>query len=268
MVVIEGGCFDMGSPDSETGHESEERHHRACIDDFAIGKHEVAVAAFRLFVDATGYETDVEREDGCRVASDDGDAWEFDSGRNWRNPGFPQRDADPVVCVSWNDAMAYVEWLNGETEKHYRLPREDEWEHAARAGSKASRIWGDNADHACTYANGADKSVEQHYSNWWSTEVSDCDDGFVNTAPVGTFRANAFSLHDMLGNVWEWTCSAYDEDYGGDESLCVGQPKGALRAVRGGGWYSRTVSLRSARRLGVASDASEDGLGFRLAQDP
>ena len=107
-----------------------------------------------------------------------------------------------MVCVSFEDAQAYIRWLNRKTGQHYRLPTEAEWEYAARAGTTTRRYWGDKPDDACQYANVADQSAKKVFPGW---AVHHCDDGYVYTAPVGSFQRNRFGLHDMLGNVWDRT---------------------------------------------------------------
>ena len=147
FVTIPAGHFDMGSPSADKERtESEGPVHKVSIAAFALGKYEVTRADFRRFVEDSGYITG----DGCYVVAE---RWEKRADANWRNPGFPQTDRDPVVCVNWNDAKAYTEWLSRKTGSHYRLPTEAEWEFVARAGTTTSRFWGARADDACHYAN-------------------------------------------------------------------------------------------------------------------
>lgn len=133
MVVIPGGSFEMGSPPSEQGRRDNEGPQRTVRvgGPLAVGRHPVTVGEYRALVSATG------RSDGgsCWIWTSAA-KWEEQSGRNWRNPGFCQSDGHPVVCVSWEDAQAYVRWLNGRTGQRYRLLTEAEWEYAARAGTR------------------------------------------------------------------------------------------------------------------------------------
>ena len=154
MVKIRGERFLMGSPTDEKGRDEDERQHEVQVANFAIGKYEVTVGQFKNFVKAAKYKTEAEESGGCYSWT--GSEWKQDAGKNWRNPGFSQTDEHPVVCVSWNDAMAYVDWLSKQTGKTYRLPTEAEWEYAARAGTTTARYWGDDSDKGCTFANGAD----------------------------------------------------------------------------------------------------------------
>ena len=189
----------------------------------------------------------------------------MDPGKNWRKPGFEQGGPHPVTCVSWNDAMAYGQWLSDQTGQRYRLPTEAEWEYAARAGTPTAYYWGNNPSEGCAYANGADQTAKQQLPPDWT--VMECRDGYVYTAPVGRFRANAFGLYDMSGNVWEWTCSGYDEGYGGAEQRCVSDAgSGGPRVLRGGSWFTLPRRLRAAARFWFASDNRDTNAGFRLAR--
>ena len=140
------------------------------------------------------------------------------------------------MCVNWDDVKAYVAWLSSMTGKPYRLLSEAEWEYAARGGTRTSRYWGDDASAQCAHANGADGTLKAHYSNW-AWVVASCRDGFVHTAPVGSFSSNGFGLHDVLGNVWEWVEDCWNERY-------VGAPADGSR-VDG----RRLFEARSARRF-------------------
>lgn len=263
MVKIRGGRFLMGSPANESGRDSDERQHEVQVADFAIGKYEVTVGQFKQFVTAAGYQTDAEKGGGCFTWT--GSEWKLEAGTDWKTPGFPQTDAQPVVCVSWNDAVAYAAWLSGQPGHPYRLPTEAEWEYAARAGTTTARYWGDDPGKGCDFANGADQTAKEQFSSW---TVMDCRDGYVYPAPVGHFQPNRLGLYDMLGNVWEWTCSAYDKDYGGAEQHCVtDKNSNKFRVLRGGSWRTEPRGLRGAARDGnIPHDGSSDR-GFRLARD-
>ncbi len=262
MVSLTGGCFQMGSPMHEQGREDRERQHRVCVEGFAMGKHEVSVAEFRQFVEDTAYRTEAERQGGCSIWSG---AWRKEKSASWMNPGFDQEPNYPVTCVSWNDARAYAEWLSTLSARHYRLPTEAEWEYAARAGITSSRYWGDGTHQACSFANAADHSFGEAHAVSWS--VHDCRDGFVATAPAGHFQPNGFRLQDMLGNVWEWTCSAYDEHYRGGERRCGADKTSLPRVIRGGAWVSRPIRVRSASRHHARPSHRSTSIGFRLVRE-
>ena len=277
MVRIPGGCFQMGSPESEAGRDDDERRHEVCVEDFSIGKHEVTRKAFRRFVESTGHQTEAELNaggvDGCysRVEKDNEAKWEWTAGRSWRSPGFEQPEYEygenyPVVCVSFNDAQKYLQWLSNKTGREFRLPTEAEWEYAARAGTETSRHWGDDLSDACAYANVADRTKGGSSGRSSFSSSHECTDGYFFPAPVGRYRENGFGLHDMMGNVWEWTCSEYDRDYGEAETVCATGSDGR-RVLRGGSWSDTPWRVRSAYRYGYDPDSRDANLGFRLVQD-
>ena len=273
MILIEAGRFLMGSPDNEPGRDSDEGPQRdiTLVRPFAIARCETTVAEFRRFVEETPHVTQAEAGEGCTVLNKAGTNVEQRKNRHWRDPGFPQTDTHPVVCVSWNDAVAYAEWLSRRTGQTYRLPSEAEWEYAARAGSRASRFWGDDPNAGCDYANATDQALKRRYPDYGFTSVT-CDDGTVYTAPAGSFKRNAFGLSDMLGNAWEWVRDCYAENLQSvpaDGTTWEGQEgeRCARRGVRGGGWLGDPVRVRSALRDRIAPDGAYDFLSFRLARD-
>jgi formylglycine-generating enzyme required for sulfatase activity len=265
MMSIPPGDFVMGVPPGEEERErvpekfrhKAEPQHRVTIDNgFELARYAVTRREFATFVRETGYRTG----DKCWVfeRSDARHEWKFEekSGRDWRNPGFAQTDLDPVVCVSWNDAKAYVAWLSKKTEQAYRLPSEAEWEYAARAGSPAVRFWGNGRSAACQYANIAD----------WSG--FNCTDGYTYTAPVGSFRPNRFGLYDMLGNVWQWTEDCWNDSYRGAPASGAPWIAGDCRwrVPRGAAWYYAPSLVRAGYRLMMGSGARDAGGGFRVAR--
>lgn len=263
FVVLPGGCFQMGSPSSEKGRADDEGQlHEVCVDSFGMGKYEVTVGAFRKFAEASGYRTEAEMGDGCYVTQNG--SWIKVAGKNWREPNFHQGENDPVVCVSWNDIRAFIEWLNRLSSKSYQLPTEAEWEYAARGGSSASRYWGDDSRQACGYANVHDQSSK--LANSFSWESHQCDDGYDATAPVGRLKPNGFGLHDMLGNVWEWTQDWFAAGYynNSPRQNPTGPQSGKFRVSRGGGWGNRPDDVRAANRGGGTPDVRYNDLGFRL----
>ena len=258
MVVVPGGSSVMGSPEDEVGRDADEGpQQRVSIRSFELSKHEVTKAEFARFVQGTGHETGP-----CYFY--DGE-WELDESRSWRDPGFDQTDDDPVVCVNWEDAQAYVSWLNGQIGRGYRLPTEAEWEYAARAGSRAARYWGEDPNEACDYANVADQAGKERFSEW---TIHECRDGYVHTAPVGSFRANVFGVYDMLGNVWEWTEDCWNASYEGAPTNGSARATGdcSRRVVRGGSWLNIPIIVRSANRNRNATSIRGYDLGFRVAR--
>jgi len=118
-------------------------------------------------------------------------------------------DSQPVANVSWEEAVAFARWLSEKSGQAYRLPTEAEWEYAARAGTTLSRYWGNDPDASCKYANVADLTAKKQRPKWTTFP---CDDHHVVSAPVGSFMANGYGLHDMLGNVWEWCEDVYNSE--------------------------------------------------------
>ena len=151
----------------------------------------------------------------------------------------------PVQWVSWNDATAYAEWLTTKTGKTFKLPTEAEWEYAARGGTTTAYYWGD------TYAEG--------YGNYNKFSFSE-------RKPVGSYMPNPFGLYDMLGNVWEWTASVYDANYGGGEQHVADAGASGDRVIRGGSWHHDPGLVRAMRRESHKPDTRSNGYGFRLAR--
>nr|WP_305907291.1 formylglycine-generating enzyme family protein [Methylomarinum sp. Ch1-1]MDP4520031.1 formylglycine-generating enzyme family protein [Methylomarinum sp. Ch1-1] len=177
------------------------------------------------------------------------------------------RDDEPVTCVSFYDINQYIAWLNQTTGQHYRLPTEAEWEYAARAGRNTSYFWGNNADLSCRYANAADLS---EFSGVGWPIPHQCIDQYFFAAPVKQFLPNQFGLYDMLGNVWEWTCSQFLNDYQGQEQRCLNgdENNNALFiAVRGGGWNADPARVRAAYRNWHSPWVRLATWGFRLVKD-
>ena len=274
MVMIPAGSFEMGSPGSERGREAygvEGPLHKVTIDyPFALSKHELTRGEFARFVNASSYKTKAERSQGCDAW--DGKALALDASKNWRNPGFAQTDNHPVVCVSWNDAQAYLAWINEKVPgKAFRLPSEAEWEYAARAGQGAKRFpWGDdlNENQQCSFANGMDATGKAKVPGATWTAVI-CSDGYAYTAPAGSFKPNAFGLYDMHGNAWEWVQDNWHENYQGapaDGSAWVYGGDQLRRVVRGGAWFNYLLDMRSGIRARDVPDGRNHSTGLRIAR--
>ena len=262
MVVIPSGSLAMGSPGSEEGRNKDEGPvRRLNVAAFALGKTEITRGQFAAFVKQTRYDT------GDKCWTIEGGKYEERGERNWRNPGYPQNNKHPVACINWDDAQEYAKWLSRKTGKKYRLPTEAEWEYAARGNTGTARYWGDNSDDACGYANTADKTTQAQIqgASFWS--VHKCADDFSYTAPAGSFKANAFGLNDMLGNVWEWTADSYHDSYDSaptDGSAWSGGE--AKYVLRGGSWNNDPDNVRSAIRNGNKPAIRFNSFGFRLAR--
>jgi formylglycine-generating enzyme required for sulfatase activity len=197
MLVISPGSFMMGSPVSEAGRFEEEgpQHAVTIAYSFAVSRTPITRAEYEVFVRTT------QRGDpsGCASMSAEG-RWVSTSGLSWKNPGFDQTGEHPVVCVSWEDAQAYVQWLTERTGRAYRLLSEAEYEYIARAGSTTAFGWGASDQDMCTHANGFDASTRSTYPDW---PAATCDDGYVHTSPVRAFPANDFGLFGTVGNVFQ-----------------------------------------------------------------
>ena len=247
MVVVPSGSFMMGSPLSEEGrYDGEGPVHRVSIPSaFAVGVYEVTRGEFGRFVSSTGLSMGNE----CWTYEDD--EWEERSGRSWLSPGFSQTDLHPAVCVSRDDARAYVDWLSRETGEAYRLLSEAEWEYVARAGTRTRYHWGD--------AIGRNLANCRDCGSRWDGE---------STSPAGVFGANSFSLHDVHGNVYEWVEDCWNAGY-------VGAPRDGSawkggdcfdHVLRGGSWLSSPRLLRVANRDRSLTGVRYGNVGFRVAR--
>ena len=259
MVVIPQGTFTMGSGRNEVGERAADEGpvREVAIASFAMGKYEVSRAQFESYVTATSPTSA-----GCRLWNGPSNVETSQNG--WRSPGFEQTPTDPAVCVSWNDAEAFVRWLSERTKRLYRLPSEAEWEYAARAGTTTRRYWGNGPAAACDYENVADESVP--FKAGWTKH--NCPDGYIWTAPGGRFKPNAFGLYDMLANVVEWTADCANDSYKGAPT--TGEPwlEGdcSRRMLRGGAWLTAPSNTRSASRGRNVVTLRTDFAGFRVAR--
>ena len=259
--MIPAGKFMMGSPEKEPGRDPDEGpdHAVTIAQPLAFGRFEVTRGQFAAFVKESGRDTNT----GCNVWT--GKEWKNDPAKSWRDPGFPQTDSDPVVCVDWQDAKAYTLWLARKTAKPYRLASEAEWEYAARAGTTTPYFWGASAADSCRFANLADQTAKKSFSGWTAAE---CSDGQTFTAPVGRFQPNAFGLYDMAGNVWEWTEDCWNAGYSGPPSDGAAWTSGdcSLRVLRGGSWSNYQRLARSAHRYGGMAVNRGAYNGFRVVR--
>ena len=268
MVVIPAGSFNMGSPENEADRGLDEGpQHRVTITEFAIGKTEVSVAQFQQFVTATDYVTDAEKNSGnsqgC-AAFKAGTVFGNTSQNHWKHPGFEQKENHPAVCLSWNDAQAYVSWLGLQTGKRYRLPSEAEQEYAIRAGTATPYAWGGEVNFACNYANVMDQASLAKFEGFPAVQ---CSDKFVLTSPVASFEANAFGVHDLVGNVVEWTADCSNANYEGAPTDGSAWTSGdcSRRVLSGAGWLDTPTHLRSAYRGRGAQSFRNIDTGVRLA---
>ncbi len=291
FVRLPAGEFMMGSDEAVDALQRDYPHlessrlagiadeapvHRVRITrDFWLGQHEVTVAQFRLFIELSshvpesiadgtgGYGFDAAR---ARTPVADGDAFAGRDQRwSWADPGFPQADNHPVVNVSWNDAVAMARWLSRHERRSYRLPTEAEWEYACRAGARSRYSSGDTP---ATLAGNANTFDRDSAANWprWADHALPLHDGWAFTAPVGSFAANAFGVHDLHGNVWEWVADRHADDYYQRSPVDdpPGPADGDLRVRRGGSWHSWPFYSRCSFRNWNTPGSRYTLIGFRL----
>ena len=243
MVVVSAGSVMVGSPVSEEGRDIFEGTNRVTIESrFAVGVYEVTFAEWDTCVS----------DGGCGLYRPDDEGW----GRGRR----------PVINVSREDALEYVQWLSRKTGESYRLMTEVEWEYVARAGTTTARYWGESESGQCRHANGADATARTAYAGGILSHFASCSDGHVHSAPVGSFEPNQFGLYDVAGNVAEWTggCWGYISAAAGDDT---NHPSGGCYPVlRGGAWSSGPNNLRSAKRIRTFAGIRSNDIGFRVAR--
>ena len=315
FVPMPGGSFLMGDRRGE-GTENELPVHRVSVSDFLLAETEITVAQFRRFVQATGYVTSAQaprnraaldsllllarnpeltREEraalnekgllfgGCPWWNPDHRRFEFSEELDWTNPGFPQDDEHPAVCLSWDDAASYANWLSGleglppaydvltgdlldaagrvtsevTGVRGYRLPTEAEWEYAAREGGGEARF-GNGEDVADPEEAAFDASSTEH-------EYQRLGPLRRQTSPVRSFPPNALGLFDMAGNAWEWV-SDFLSPYPEGPVFNPYQTHGQGRAVRGGRWGGDAFEMRATKRFQWQSNNRCNASGFRLAR--
>ena len=254
MVVVPAISFTMGSPEDEPERPTVGETQIAIRIErpFAVGRYAVTRAEFEAFVRTTKHET----QGGCHATTSFG--WEQRADLNWKSPGFPQDDFHPVVCLNWNDANAYVQWLKETTNKGYRLLSETEREFVARTALPTPFWWGSTI------------STEQaNYNGNYAYNHGPTGENRKGTVRVDSFISNPWGLYNVHGNVWEWTADCWNESNIGNPG--TGEPRETgecnLRIVRGGSWFSKPSALRAAFRFkDEISDRSVNG-GFRVARD-
>lgn len=271
LVTIPPGAFLMGARNEEAEadevplmqHHAELPMHGVTVrDPIAMGRTEVTRGQFAAFVAESGYQSP-----GCMI--NNGKSWVIDPTRSWRDPGFSQDDEHPVVCVNSDDATAFVDWLSRRTGKRYRLPTETEWEYAARAGTALGTPWGNKPALACAHAKVADRSHAARFSQKTAIMFFPCETGYAFTAPVAHYRANAFGLFDMYGNVREVVADCWNPTYLDHGPGTVARTTGACgtAVLRGGGWYDAPPNIRPARRFREDRARRRADQGFRVVKE-
>jgi formylglycine-generating enzyme required for sulfatase activity len=254
MVVMPTGDFTMGSPDNEPQRRGEEgpRHKVTIGQRLAVSKGPVTRDQFDRFVTATGYEYD----NKCLIRKDG--RWTAEQGRSYKEPGFAQGGNHPVVCVSFDDAKAYLVWLSKQAASPYRLLSEAEWEYVARAGSDSPFWWG-----ATVTPGQANYNGNIVYPGGSKGEFRE------KTVPAfDSFKLNPWNLFIGAGNAAEWVEDCWNKNYQGAPPDGTAWTKGecGMRVVRGGSWASDPGVLRSAARFAVESSVRSSDVGFRVAR--
>jgi formylglycine-generating enzyme required for sulfatase activity len=320
LIAVPGGTFEMGDLFDE-GTADEGPVHRVTVAGFFLGRHEVTVAEFAAFVEATGYLTSAERFDsreeqaqridtvrraqgegspgveeirdllaailasgGCSHWVPDPGYFDFSLDCNWKAPLFDQSDRDPVVCISWNDAAAYCNWLSAREGlppaydlttgrlldasgavtsqirrvTGYRLPTEAEWEYAARECGRQLRFGnGQDVARPSEIRFDASRGEEPYFEQ---------GERSTRTVPVGSFPPNALGLHEMSGNAWEW-CHNHFYDYPGEAIAGPDEAaSGVGRVLRGGRWGGTANEARTAARVQYEANNRCNNSGFRIAR--
>ena len=268
FVLIRGGEFTMGSPETEVGRLSDETQHQVKVSDFYMSRYEVTVAEFKRFVAESGYRTDAEKGDGSWILH--GSEETLKKAVNWRHGVLgrlrPQNEEKhPVLHVSWNDAVAFGQWLSEKTGNRYRLPTEAEWEYACRAGSRTPFNKGNNLT-----------TAQANYDGNYPYKKNRKGQYRAQTVAVDSFAPNAWGLYNMHGNVWEWCDDVYGDKYY-DECKSKGLVEnpdgpppeaGSGRVLRGGSWGGNAGGCRSACRACDSPDNRSSTVGFRLVYIP
>jgi formylglycine-generating enzyme len=279
FTLVPAGEFTMGSDESVADIEralgekclkpawiaAEQPKHRVRITrPFYFGVYEVTKEQFGRFVEAEDYITDAEMDGhGGQGYSQQDNVLARKTEYNWRSWGVDQNDSSPAVNVSWNDAVAFCQWMSGNEGKRYRLPTEAEWEYACRAGTNTRFHNGDDPERLVEIANVADGTAKETFTTWHTVKAND---GFTFPCAGGQFRPNLFGLYDMTGNVGEWCADWYRADYYANSPLDdpPGPVSGSFRVIRGGGWSEFLIGCRTAfRRNGRPMDRY-DYVGFRV----
>lgn len=275
LVVIDRGSFRMGSATPEVMRTGEVRSQGPVRDvtigyRFAAGRFEVTNAEWKAFVAATGHVMPA----GCVLWGQPQDI--ATPGKTWTDPDYGRAPApdEPVVCVNWRDAKAYVAWLSEKTGQKYRLLTEAEWEYIASEAKESVWPWGsEDTAPLCKAGNVFDAlgAADARNASTNTQGIAPCSDGYAIVSPVGKFAPNAFGVHDTIGNVWEWVedCSLAEYPPQPVDGGAVQSPSGVCerRAVRGGSWRTRTVRQQPHFRGRDPELLASQIFGLRVARE-
>ncbi len=272
MVVVPHGGFQMGAGDAEPGASDSERpsHYVRFDRGFAMAITEVTVGDFERYVKATNARPRASRRGHSVVYDERSGNFIRRSGVDWRSDydGARALGNAPVMHVSVRDAENYAAWLSEQTGRSYRLPSEAEFEYALRGGSSGRYPWGDAGIPPPGSGNfTGSKDVSPSGRHWHNAFVG-YGDGWWGPAPVASFRANAFGLHDMGGNLSEWVADCWHASYrrAPSDGAAWFNPGCRARVIRGGNWANAPEQTRAAWRQSQDSDTTNARIGFRLVR--
>lgn len=269
LIVIAGNSFTQGAiKKDKQAQDNEKPAHQVEFNKlFSISRSEITVAQFREFVEITDYKTQADKNNSSNIFDLRSSKLVIKEGINWRHNHIGELATDnfPVVHVSFDDAMAYVQWLSKSTNKTYRLPSESEWEFALRANSKTIYPWGKKLQEV--RGGNLSGTVDTMPNNRkWGNALPNYADGFWGLAPVRQYAAEGFGTFDMQGNVSEWVEDCWHDNYrrapaNGDAWV---NPGCVQRVVRGSSWLSASDQSRSSFRTPAYSTTSNALIGFRV----
>jgi formylglycine-generating enzyme len=273
MIVIPAGTAVLGAAADDKYRSPDELPERrfALRQSFAVSRYEITLDQYEAFVRATNRTVGGDCLTDRRKHGD----WQYDSATTFRDPGFAQSGDHPVACVNWEDAQAYVAWLNAQTDGGYRLLTEVEWEYVARGGAMQPLVypWGDDPSQGCAFANVFDRTALMAYagmdtSGYKVFDPMDCVDGQLKTSPVGSKKPNAFGVYDIIGNVQEWVedCYSASRDQLSESGVPPAQSECARRLVKGGSWGTLAHNVRIAERISYPAMHRDDSIGIRVAK--
>ncbi|MFL6757822.1 MAG: formylglycine-generating enzyme family protein [Sphingomicrobium sp.] len=268
MIVVPAGTFRIGSPPDEPGRRDNEGPQKEIriARPFAVGRYEVTRQQYEAFLRDTNHPV----SGNCMTDRRKPGTWALDAATNFHDPGFAQSGNHPAACISWNDAKAYIAWLNAKVGGGYRLLTEAEWEYVARAGSTTAYPWGAHIEDGCTYMNGFDRVIVEEKGDLYKGEAvsfANCSDRYLNTSPVGSYAPNGFGIYDLIGNLAEWVEDCSTQTYAGMQSDGTSENGDCTkRMVRGGSWGTQPRQLRSAERIRNSPTDVDDSIGIRIAK--
>jgi formylglycine-generating enzyme required for sulfatase activity len=234
LMVIPAGVFEMGASDAERDFGEQLQHHVRIPRAFALGRYCVTADEFERYAQSSGFV--------------------------WGDHMVRTEGRQPVTNIDRREAQAYLDWLSAETGQHYRLPTEAEWEYAARAGAASRYCFGDEL--GCSEANTGSFRLQGHSSRGWRRLLPFCAP--MNQAiNVGCYPANLWGLHDMHGNVWEFTADAWVGPIDPLHSAQLGKA-GLWFVTKGGSWFDSGRQARSAARKPRRMNELDMNLGFRV----